>query len=244
MTIPSPRNPLPFLATLAVYQLMLAILVAVYGYSGSFLIVNGTNYAWLDMPMFLLTHLGDALILTSLLGLIIIGKRPEVVILLIIVVVLTGLAGQLLKNTLFDDWNRPLRVLGETGSVHTVFGYRLFHNTFPSGHSITVAAAFTVLVMSLKLSRLTQVGMAILVAIVSFTRIYVGAHFPGDVLAGTIIGTAGALILTVWLLPGLDQWMRRISQTAVKRLKILLFVLALAGISGGVWLISDYLIQM
>lgn len=244
MTQTAPRKLIPYLGTLAVYQLMLAVAVAVYGYRDSFLITGNLHAPWLDMPMFLLTHLGDALILTSLLGLLLIRKKPDVVLMLVIVVLITGLAGQLLKNTVFDGWDRPLRVLGEAGNVHTMFGYRLFHNAFPSGHSITVAAAMTVLVMSLKVSVPVQVLLAVLTAIISFTRIYVGAHFPGDVLAGTILGVAGALFLTGWLQPGLSRWIGRISETAGKRLKIMLFILAISGIAGGIWMINEFLVQL
>lgn len=244
MTQASPRKLIPYFTTLAVYQLMLAAAVAVYGYRGSFMIMNGQHTGWLDIPMFLLTHLGDALILTSLIGLFLIRKKPDVVLLLIVVVLITGLSGQVLKNTLFDQWDRPLRVFGEHGSVHTMFGYNLFHNAFPSGHSITAAAAVTVLIMTLKAGVLWQVLLALLVALVSYTRIYVGAHFPGDVLAGTILGVAGSIVLTVWLLPGLSRWVGRISAPAEKRLKNLLIILAIAGIAGGVWMNWEYLIQM
>ncbi|NTW25811.1 MAG: phosphatase PAP2 family protein, partial [Lentimicrobium sp.] len=194
-------NLIPFIVTLMVYQLFLAIMLVFYGYEGSFLLLNAEHREWLDTPMFLLTHLGDALILTSLLGLLFIRKQPALVILLIFVVIVTGLAGQLLKNTLFDSWDRPLGAIGEGGEVHTVFGYRLFQNSFPSGHSITVAAAITSLAMILKPGRFTMVLLALITAIISYTRIYVGAHFAGDVLAGTILGVAGALFLTVWLYP-------------------------------------------
>jgi len=244
MTQASPRKLIPYFSTLALYQLMLAVAVAIYGYAGSFMIMNGMHADWLDIPMFMLTHLGDALILTSLLGLFMIHKKPNVVLLLIIVVIITGLTGQVLKNTLFDAWDRPLRIFGETGSVHTLFGYKLFHNSFPSGHSITAAAAITVLILSFKVRFVMQVFMAILVSLISYSRIYVGAHFPGDVLAGTILGVAGAIVMTVWLLPGLSRWIGRISVTANTRLKSLLIVLALSGITAGICMNWEYLIQM
>lgn len=234
----------PFVAVLLLYQAFLALMVGMYGYKGSFLIINGLHAGWLDAPVFLLTHLGDALILTSLLGLLFVRKHPDVVLLMVVVVILTGLFGQLLKNTLFDMWDRPLRVFGEDSSVHIMYHYRLFHNSFPSGHSITVAAAFTALVMSVGFQKYQQVLLALLVAAVSYSRIYVSAHFPGDVLAGTVLGVAGALILTAWLRPLLQSWLKQWPNPALRRLKIILTVAGLAGMIGGCWMISEYLMQM
>lgn len=232
---------MPYIVTLLVYQLFLAIVLVFYGYEGSFLLLNAEHSQWLDAPMFLLTHLGDALILTSLLGLLFIRKQPGMVILLILVVIVTGLAGQLLKNTLFDSWDRPLGVIGEGGAVHTVFGYRLFQNSFPSGHSITVAAAFTSLVMILQPGRLSMVFLALLTALISYTRIYVGAHFAGDVLAGTVLGVAGALFLTAWLYPIVNQWVEKFSPQKLIRLKTGLFLMAALGLIGGAAMIIEFL---
>lgn len=244
MNICPDRKIAPFIVTLIVYQSALAILVAGYGYKGSFLLLNGFHTNWLDLPMFLLTHLGDALILTSFLGLLLFRKYPGIVILLIIVVIITGLTGQLMKNFLFDSCDRPLSVFGEKGEVYTVYGYRLFRNSFPSGHSITVAAAVTALVMTLNPSRMAMIGLALITAIVSYTRIYVGAHFAGDVLAGTIFGVIGAVLLTVWLYPGISQWVDKKTETEVKGTKTVLWILAIAGLSIGIYMIKEYLIRI
>lgn len=237
-----PYSPLlPFIITIMAYQLFLALLVAFYGYKGSFLLLNANHRTWLDAPMFLLTHLGDALILTSILGLLFIRKQPGMVILLILVVIITGLAGQLLKNTLFDSWDRPLRAIGEGGEVHTVFGYRLFQNSFPSGHSITVAAAITSLAMILKPGRLIMVLLALFIAIISYTRIYVGAHFAADVLAGTILGIAASLFLTAFLYPRINRWVGKFSPGKLIRLKAGLFLMAALGLIGGTVMIVEFL---
>jgi len=240
----SNRDFLLFLGLLLIYQLILAFLVVLFGYEGSFLLLNGFHSDILDAPMFLLTHLGDALILTSLLGFVFIRRNPALVILIIIVVIITGLTGQLMKNFLFDSWDRPLSVIGDKGQVYTVYGYRLFRNSFPSGHSITVAAAITTIVMVLKPGRPVIVALAILTALISYTRIYVGAHFAGDVLAGTIIGIAGSIYLTIWLYPAVSRWIGQLPSNKLAGLKMILFTLALAGVAGGILMTGDHLEQM
>jgi undecaprenyl-diphosphatase len=238
------RNIRIFVAIMLTYQLLLAVLVTAYGYKGSFLLLNGLHADALDAPMFLLTHLGDALILTSLLGFLLTGKRPALVILLIVVVVVTGLTGQLMKNFLFNSWERPLSVLGENGEVFTVYGYRLFRNSFPSGHSITVVAAITSLVLVQKPGKPVMVLLALLAALVSYTRIYVGAHFAGDVLAGTIIGLSGSAYLTFRLYPSIQRWVDQRQGKALTGFKTGLYILAGIGFSGGIIMIGDYLKQM
>ncbi|MHC1775259.1 MAG: phosphatase PAP2 family protein [Lentimicrobium sp.] len=234
----------PFVSILIGYQLILAVLVAVYGYAGSFFLLNGLHRDWLDAPMFLFTHLGDALILTSLLGLFFYRKNPGLVLLLIVVVILTGLAGQLMKNFLFDSWDRPLSLIGKGREVHTVFGYLLYQNSFPSGHSITASAAVTAVVMILRPGKPLMILLGLFTALVSYTRIYVGVHFAGDVLAGTVLGVAGAIFLTAWLSPRIGQWVAGLSTAGFRRLQTILFVMAVSGLTGGIVMIAEYLRKM
>jgi membrane-associated phospholipid phosphatase len=234
----------PFITVLLIYQLFLAFLVAVYGYEGSFLLLNGLHLDWLDAPMFLLTHLGDALILTSLLCLIFVRKNPGLVLLIILIVIITGSVGVLMKNFLFDSWERPLSVIGENGEVHTMFGYRLFRNSFPSGHSITVAAAITTIAMILQPKQSLMIMLALVIALISYTRIYAGVHFAGDVLAGTIIGVAGAMFLSVWLYPGIHRRVSGLSPAGIRNLRIFLLIAAIVGLIGGIVMIGEFLMQM
>ena len=67
-------------------------------------------------------------------------------------------------------------------------------NSFPSGHmAITAALAVSV---ALAFPRLRYALWAY-VAAVAFTRVLFGAHFPLDVVAGTALGTASALLVVV-----------------------------------------------
>lgn len=223
-----------FLIITGAYLLALLILIVLLGYNQSFLVLNAGHQPWLDWPMFFITHLGDSLILTSIISLIFIKKKPGTVLVVIVVVILTGLIGQILKETLFDGWDRPLRVFNESPVVYVLPNYRLFHNSFPSGHSITAMAAFTALIWSIKPGSVYQLLAAFAAIIITYSRIYLGAHFPGDVLAGSLIGIMFALLLT----PYIEKMAAKINFG--KEFRRIISVIAVFSLFLGAWLLRDY----
>jgi DHA1 family tetracycline resistance protein-like MFS transporter len=67
-------------------------------------------------------------------------------------------------------------------------------NSFPSGHmAITAALAVATAVAFPRV----RTALWVYVGAVAFTRVLFGAHFPLDVLAGTALGTASALLVAV-----------------------------------------------
>lgn len=77
----------------------------------------------------------------------------------------------------------------------------------PSGHAQNSAAVWG-LIASFSRSRLTWVLLVTLVLVIGVSRLYLGVHFPGDVLAGWTLGAA-----LVWLFMRLEKpvvsWFRR-----------------------------------
>src|SRR5436305_6747239 len=84
---------------------------------------------------------------------------------------------------------RPLDVLGHV----VVRGHPVTGNGFPSGHPAIAAAIVTAASPYLP-RRVRRLGW-LAVVLVAFARVYVGAHFPLDVVAGIALGwSAGALV--------------------------------------------------
>lgn len=67
--------------------------------------------------------------------------------------------------------------------------------SFPSGHTAAAFAAATVIYQIDKKWGIAAFALAIMIA---FSRLYLYVHFPSDVLAGVILGTASG-ICGIWL---------------------------------------------
>jgi undecaprenyl-diphosphatase len=66
--------------------------------------------------------------------------------------------------------------------------------SFPSGHAATSAAG--AVIVAYLIGRRAW-SLAVLAAAVSYSRVYIGVHYPLDVLVGAALGTAVALVAVV-----------------------------------------------
>ncbi len=136
-----------------------------------------------------LTQFGDALIFLSFLTILLV-YAPKIWEALLSASLVSALFSKVLK-TLFAI-PRPAAVFDNHSFV--IIGKTLNgHNSLPSGHSITIFTLLTVLIfagMPQKLS--AKIGwclfMVLLGFILAFTRVGVGAHYPLDVIIGSIVG--------------------------------------------------------
>lgn len=74
---------------------------------------------------------------------------------------------------------------------------RIFHNSFPSGHTTTAfALAFWVFLLTYRTRyQGWGYGALLLAGLVGLSRVYRGVHYPSDVLAGAAVGVVwGALV--------------------------------------------------
>lgn len=106
----------------------------------------------------------------------------------------SGMAAHLLKALVHRP--RPLKDMADLiaagqVSIHVLW-QPLRENSMPSGHAHTVFAVATTLAFLYRRWVLLFFALATLTGL---SRVYVGAHYPSDVIAGACIGVSGAVVV-------------------------------------------------
>jgi len=94
---------------------------------------------------------------------------------------------------------RPFLVSSVVQPKVTALGY-----AFPSGHAQLAATLWPWLARTLR-NRWMILGAVALVPLIAFSRVYLGVHYPQDVLAGMAVGLV-LVYLYSWLQPRLEAW--------------------------------------
>jgi membrane-associated phospholipid phosphatase len=165
----------------------------------AFLLFNLRGYhpRWLDRFMWLATQMGSigAALVSALLFFVRNYRR------LAVEIILGTLTLWLLVETIkvLTDRARPFLVLEGTRIV----GWQERGRSFPSGHTAQAFFLVTLISHRFQLGMGTTVALYAFAALVGVTRIYVGAHYPRDVIGGLVLGSVwaglAALVDPYWL---------------------------------------------
>ena len=68
-------------------------------------------------------------------------------------------------------------------------------NSFPSGHTSSTFSVVSVLVWTLRENVVVVCLLALFAFLVGFSRIYVGVHYPFDVLVGAVVGVVSGVVV-------------------------------------------------
>ncbi len=98
--------------------------------------------------------------------------------------------GLLVNKLISTAWHRDRPF--QTHHVAHLWGPRKTDASFPSDHA---SAAFGIAVAVLLLDPLAGVLFLLLAVLIGAGRVIIGEHYPGDVLAGALIGTASAYVV-------------------------------------------------
>jgi len=157
------------------------------------------RHSWLDatIPYFShpFSHYKLVLLIAAALLIIFTRRRMRTTIIFLLAAVIISdiVSSRILKN--LYGLARPLADLGQT-----VSGY-----SFPSSHAANTWAAISLFQQENPRFRPVLWATGFLVC---FSRIYVGSHYPGDVLAGAVVGIAVGLSVHRFLLPSERAWDR------------------------------------
>ncbi|MGH8444779.1 MAG: phosphatase PAP2 family protein [Solimonas sp.] len=172
------------------------LLMMAGGYHAGFHTLNDAGRVIGDRPLQTLTQSGDTLFVLSLF-LTLAWRHPQAIWHAVLAALIATLLSHGIKA--IADQMRPPAVLDLHDFRH--LGPLWRRDSFPSGHTVTAFVAAGALACEWRVisARLFALGVA---ALIGFSRVAVGAHWPADVLAGGAIG-----LLSVWLgLLAMRQW--------------------------------------
>lgn len=247
--LPSPfrlNQMMYFLGTLSFFWLVGGIYCLVVGYHQSFLTLNAIRHPLADLIMPHFTHLGDGLLLSCTLGFLFMPDKKVELVNLVGTLILTSLCISLAKSYLFSDWFRPLKVFEHSEEIYYISLDRLTRRSFPSGHS---AAAGVILSFAAfnweKSKRLFGLLLACGVMAISYSRLYIGVHFLGDILVGSFIGVLCSVLSLYMFHPRLSAYFLSLSLKKNRGWTVGLYIfLALVGIGELFRLLSVYYWEM
>ena len=96
----------------------------------------------------------------------------------------------------YRPWIRDVRIMPEKGALAAATGY-----SFPSGHSMNAASLYGGVTVRKELPRALRIATGVIVALIAFSRNFLGVHTPQDVLVGAAAG-----LLLMWLTAKLMKW--------------------------------------
>ncbi len=157
----------------------------------TFILVNEGSHPWLlDVSMVLLSEYGRELVWGTVIVALLVfghGRERKVGIGLIILFAILAPLGAAVKD--LESRERPYMVLPGT---HLLVGAEA-DPSFPSGHTLFVVGGAILSLIYLR--RAMSIPLAVEASLVSFSRIYVGVHYPTDIVAGALLGGSVAFLL-------------------------------------------------
>lgn len=126
-------------------------------------------------------------------------KVPACVVMILTIVAAVGLA-DFIASGILKDWvarPRPSRVPELEGVLHLVNGYKSGRYGFVSSHAANTMACGLLFSLIWR-KKITTISLMLWVAANCYSRMYLGVHYPLDILGGLIVGAlvaSGAYVL-------------------------------------------------
>lgn len=168
-------------------------------------ILSGYHTPWLDRVMWTLSASGGAGVIWLVIAVLVAAWMPR----------LRPVAWQVvlalvLSQLVVDGVVKPLvgraRPFTAEPTITVVGAYRPPTYSFPSGHAAQSFAAAVVLASALPRRK---AWLFLLAALIAFSRIYIGVHYPLDVAVGIVVGVGVGMVVT-----GGSAWYTRGSAVA------------------------------
>lgn len=162
-----------------------------------FLNLHSFRSDWLDQVVWQVTQLGSMVTAFFVAWLLYLLQFRRVAMEIVLGTITVWLVVEVLK--LLTRRDRPFIALEGTRLV----GWRERGGSFPSGHTTQTFFLVTLLAHRFQQDIAGTIALYAFAVLIGLTRIYVGAHYPRDVIAGALLGTAwgalAALVDPYWL---------------------------------------------
>lgn len=173
------------------------------------LAINGWHAPWADRVMWIISEKTTWFALYGLLiGLLIhkyrkpaanavkwLQKVPVCVVMIVMIVLAVGLADFVASGILKDlvARPRPSRVPELEGVLHLVNGYKSGQYGFVSSHAANTMVCGLLFSLIWR-KKIATLGLMLWVAINCYSRMYLGVHYPLDIIGGLLVGALVAAV--------------------------------------------------
>lgn len=174
--------------------------------------VNFRNSPIADVIFPYITYLGDGAVYV-LVGLLLLFYNRRTGLMALASFALSSLTSEFLKKVVFTGSPRPLKFFEHsTFQYHIIEGLDIHsYNSFPSGHTITAFAMFSLLAF---LDERKERGwiLLLLAFLTGYSRVYLFQHFVEDAYVGSLIGIISSVIVYLLMI----RWVRKNENLAGK----------------------------
>ena len=174
------------------------------------LAINGWHAPWADTLMWIVSAKTTWIPLYLLLiGLLVwryrkpaptpikwLQKVPACVVMIVVIGLAVG-AADFIASGILKDWvarPRPSRVPELEGVLHLVNGYKSGQYGFVSSHAANTMAV-ALLFSLIWRNKIATCGLMLWVAANCYSRMYLGVHYPTDIMGGLIVGALVAVAM-------------------------------------------------
>lgn len=178
----------------ALLLLASAIFLLTHEKAAGYLMMVPYHNPTLDVLVSWFTYIGDGIFVLILAVVFFVYKQKRLALLVVASFLLSGLLVQIPKNLI--SASRPAVYFHELGQSFYIIPHVTLtasKSSFPSGHTATIFAFISILVLWFPKSKWNPLWLMISCA-VAYSRLYLGNHFLIDVMAGACIGIFSAFL--------------------------------------------------
>lgn len=170
------------------------------------LAVNGLHDMFQDAFWWMVTAKWSSLLLVLALAWILLHQNRRHALLVLAMLVLSILVADQVSSGLIKHLVERLRPTHDPSlesMVHVINGYRGGLYGFVSSHAANSFAIATLLALVMR-HRVVTLSMFTWALLQCYSRVYLGVHYPGDILGGIVVG-----VLAGWMVWQLMRWIER-----------------------------------